>query len=51
MAGGGHGLDRSYSGWGQVAGTCKHVKEPWDSIKFGTFLDRLLKKDSATWSK
>ena len=30
--GGGHGLDRSGSGYGQVAGCCKRGNEPSDSI-------------------
>ena len=36
---GGHGLERSGSGQGQVAGTCKCGNEHSDSIKCGEFLD------------
>ena len=39
MWGGGHGLDRSGSGSGQVAGTVKCGNEPSGSIKCGEFLD------------
>jgi hypothetical protein len=35
----GHGLDRSGSGEGQVAGTCECSSEPSGSIKCGEFLD------------
>ena len=35
----GHGLDRSESGWGQVAGACECGNEPSGSIKCGEFLD------------
>jgi len=37
--GGGHGLDRSGSGWGQMGGTCECGNEPLGSIKCGEFLD------------
>jgi hypothetical protein len=36
---GGHGLDPTGLGWGQVAGTCDCVNEPSGSIKCGEFLD------------
>jgi hypothetical protein len=36
---GGHGLDRSGSGSGQVAGFCKYGDEPSGSIKCGEFLE------------
>jgi hypothetical protein len=36
---GGHGLDSSGSGKGQVAGTCNCSNEPSSSIKCGKFLD------------
>jgi len=36
--GGGHGLDRSASRQGQVAGTCECGNEPSGSIKYGKFL-------------
>jgi len=35
----GYGLDRSGSGYGQVAGTCDCGNEPSGSIKCGEFLD------------
>jgi len=35
----GYGLDRSGSGYGQVAGTCECGNEPSFSMKFGEFLD------------
>ena len=35
----GYGLDRSGSGYGQVAGTCECGNEPLGSIKLGEFLD------------
>jgi hypothetical protein len=35
----GHGLDRSGSGWGQVAGCCECGSEPSCSIKSGKFLE------------
>jgi len=35
----GHALDRSGSGWGQLAGSCKHGSETLGSIKCGEFLD------------
>jgi hypothetical protein len=35
----GHGLDRSGSGHGQVAGTCKRGNEPSGSKKCDEFLD------------
>jgi hypothetical protein len=35
----GHGQNRSGSGYGQIAGTCKRSNEPSGSIKFGEFLD------------
>jgi len=52
----GHGLDRSGSGWRQVAGTCECGNKPSVSIKCGEFLDYLrtgylFKKDCAVWSK
>jgi hypothetical protein len=37
--GGGHGLDRSGSGYGEVPGPCKCGNEPSGSIKCGEFLD------------
>ena len=36
---GGHGLDRSGSGQGQVAGFCECCKEPSGSIKCGELLE------------
>jgi hypothetical protein len=50
----GHGLDRSDSGQGQVAGCCECGDEPSGSIKCGEFLDclricLLLRKASAFW--
>jgi hypothetical protein len=36
---GGHGLDRSGSGQGQVAGSCECGNEPSGSIKCREFLD------------
>jgi hypothetical protein len=36
---GGIGLDRTGSGYGQVAGTCECGNEPPGSIKCGDFLD------------
>ena len=52
----GYGLDRSGSGYGQVAGTCECGNEPSGSIKCGEFLDQLrigqfLKKNSTPWSE
>jgi len=38
MWGGEHGLDRSGSGQGQVAGTCECSNERSGSIKCGEFL-------------
>jgi hypothetical protein len=35
----GHGLDRSGSGYGQVAGTCKRGNELPGSIKCGEFVN------------
>jgi hypothetical protein len=35
----GHELDRSGSGYGQVAGTCECGNEPSSSINRGEFLD------------
>ena len=35
----GHRLNRSGSGWGQVAGTYDCGNEPWGSIKCMKFLD------------
>jgi hypothetical protein len=35
----GHGLDRSVSGYGQVAGSCECGKKLSGSIKCGEFLD------------
>ena len=37
VGGGGHGLDRTGSGYGQVAGTCECGNEPSGSIKCGNF--------------
>jgi hypothetical protein len=34
-----HGLHRSGSGWGQVAGSCECGDEPSCSVKFGEFID------------
>ena len=53
---GGHGLERSGSGEGQVEGTCECGNELSGSIKCDEFLDQLetgqlLEKDSAVWSK
>jgi len=39
VGGGGHGLDCSGSGYGQVAGTCEYGNEPSASIKCWEFLD------------
>ena len=39
--GGGHGLDRSGSGYGQVAGLRECGNEPSVSIKCGEFLEEL----------
>jgi hypothetical protein len=36
---GGHRLDQSDSGYGQVAGCCEYGDEPSDSIKCGEFLE------------
>ena len=36
---GGHGLDRSGSGYGQVAGSCKRDNEFSGSIKCEEFVD------------
>jgi hypothetical protein len=36
---GGHRLDRSCSGWGQVAGLCVYGDEPSGSIKCEEFLE------------
>jgi hypothetical protein len=36
---GGHGLDQSGSGQGQVAGSCEYSDEPLGSIKCGEFLE------------
>jgi hypothetical protein len=52
----GHGLDRSGSGWRQMAGTSECGNKPSDSIKCEGFLDYLrigylVKKDSAAWRK
>jgi hypothetical protein len=38
---GDHGLDRSGSRKGQVAGFCECGNEPWDSIECGELLDKL----------
>ena len=38
---GGHGMDWSGSGYGQVAGSCKRGNEHSGSIKCGEFLDLL----------
>ena len=53
--GGGHGLDWSGSGQGQVAGTCKCSNEPSDAVKYGEFRGQLragqhFGKDSAVWN-
>jgi hypothetical protein len=50
---GGHKLDRSGSGSGQVAGSCECGDEPSSSIKCGEFLEQLrafwlLRKDSSS---
>jgi hypothetical protein len=37
----GHGLDRSGSGYGQVAGFCERGNKPSGSMKCGEFLDKL----------
>ena len=37
--GGGYGLDRSGSGYGQKAGSCECGNESFSSIKYGEFLD------------
>jgi hypothetical protein len=52
----GLGLDRSGSGWVQVAGTCECGNEPSGFINCGEYLDwlrtdQLLKKDCALWRK
>jgi hypothetical protein len=39
MGGGGHGLDQSGTGWGQVAGFFVYGDEPVGSIKCGEFLE------------
>jgi hypothetical protein len=36
--GGGYGLDRADSGWGQMASYCACGNEPSGSIKWGNFL-------------
>ena len=36
----GHGLDRSGSGYGQVAGFCEYDNEPSGSIKCREFLEK-----------
>ena len=41
MEGGGHGLDRSGSWEGQVAGSCDRCNEPSGFIKCGEFLEWL----------
>jgi hypothetical protein len=53
---GGHGLDRSASGEGQVAGSCESSNKPSAFIKSREFLDWLsicwlLRKASAPWSE
>ena len=53
--GGGHGLDRSVYGYGQVAGCCECGNEPTEFVKCGEFLDclricQLLRKDFAPWN-
>jgi hypothetical protein len=35
----GYGLDRSGTGYGQVAGTCEYGNELSGSVKCGDFLD------------
>jgi hypothetical protein len=50
-----HGLDRSGSGWGQVAGFCKYGNKPSGCIKceeFSCLAEDVLasQKDSAPWS-
>jgi hypothetical protein len=37
--GGGHGMDRAGSGYGQLVGSCKRKNEPSGSIKCREFLD------------
>jgi hypothetical protein len=39
MGGGEHRLDRSGSGYGQVAGSCEYGDKPSGSIKCGEFLE------------
>jgi len=40
------------SSWLRIGtGNCDCGNETWGSIKCGEFLDQLLKKDSAPWSK
>jgi hypothetical protein len=39
--GGGHGLDQSGSGQGQVAGFCECGNEPSGFVKCGVFLEKL----------
>jgi hypothetical protein len=39
LGGGGHGLDQSGLGWGQVASSCECGYEPSGSIKCGEFLE------------
>ena len=36
---GGHGLDQSGPGYGQVAGCCEYGDEPSGSIKCGEFFE------------
>jgi hypothetical protein len=49
-AGWGRGMDRSGSGYEQVAGFCKCGNELSRYIKRGEFLEQLLRKDSAPWT-
>ena len=51
----GHGLDRSGSGYGQVAGCCECGNKPPASTKCEESLDQLricylFRKDSAPWN-
>lgn len=50
----GYGLDSPESGWGPVAGSCKHSNTPFSSTKGRELLDyqkncHLLQKDSDPW--
>jgi hypothetical protein len=51
----GHGVERSSSGQGQVAGSCECGNEPLVSIKCGEFFEylrkcQLLRKESTPWN-